>query len=249
MFRNIAVSLVCFAGGACTTLERLEGLSVDATTCEDGRVHSGDENLRFDALVFALCKDRNMLTNRERDWDFAEQAFGLALLASATYGAYNTAFAGDNLKDAAFAAVTITSLRSLISPAKRRDAHAKAARRLRCVVDAAEVFNEPYQPWTQSLASGAYGLVLPQSVYSMAGAVNVLNGLGISSSPEATRSSVLYAAQTASEQEIYNRRFKLVSSTYMKLVNDLHAETRSTVASYDDLTAQHEAAIKKNGRQ
>ena len=101
---------------------------------------SDSENAEFNALINAISKDSILLAEKSREFNLIEGGLGLAVLAAASYGAFNTAFAGDNLKDAAFAAASLGALGSWLKPGDRRNAYAKASAQLKCLYEHGQVF-------------------------------------------------------------------------------------------------------------
>ncbi len=134
-----AVSLL----GGCATFEDFEAArhpSINSVRGGDVTDKGEEVKADFNKLLEAIGKDRQLLQDKGKVWDRGETAFGLAVLASAAYGGFNTTFGGSNLEDAAFAAASIASLRGFAAPGGRRDAYYKASAAMNCLYSAASVF-------------------------------------------------------------------------------------------------------------
>lgn len=137
--RKFALVIASIASvGGCATVSDFQAYKSDGINAVRGTIDG--QNADFSSLLQAIGKDRALLLNKGRDWNRIEAAFGLALLASAAYGGFNTTFDGGNLKDAAFAAASIASLKTFTTPNARRDAYYKAGTAMNCLFDGASIF-------------------------------------------------------------------------------------------------------------
>lgn len=163
--------IAALLSGACSTVTPLKAINNPDLNLQDG---PGD-NDRFEALLGDFAIDSTTLLGRAGELNAAEAAFSLGLLAAASYGAYSTTYGGNNLKDAAFAAASLTGLRSLITPGQRRNAARVAAIRLNCLARAAEPFKGDYSLGSAAAAGAFDGVVkLNASGYSGFSSVETL---------------------------------------------------------------------------
>ncbi|HBS30530.1 MAG TPA: hypothetical protein DEA40_02105 [Parvularcula sp.] len=155
----VAGLLIVFAvvgASGCSTISGVASVNKDLKVLSDPAYRSAapDDDRLFDKMVADLGADLEVAVVRSRKWDRAEGLFNAALLAAAAYGGFNTVYDGGNLEDAAFAAASITSLRTFARPKDRRDAYAQAANELACVRKHAGVFSAP-AAFSASLAGGS----------------------------------------------------------------------------------------------
>jgi hypothetical protein len=172
---RILFGLAAAAIAGCASLDPYDGLSSrHLATYAGGQCETDDgsedcrltESQKFEKLIDLVGKDARNLHSRAAEWNHAEGAFGLAVLAAAAYGGFNSVYSGDNLKDAAFAAAALGSLRSFATPGARRDAYLATAARMTCLYEKAAIFAGP-----PPLASNAAILAAPQSVAEKARSV------------------------------------------------------------------------------
>lgn len=104
------------------------------------RVQNDGSNAEFENLVRLIGQDSALLSKKSREMNIADGGFGLAVLAAAAYGAFNTTYGGNNLKDAAFAAASLGSLRTFLNPGERRNQYAEAGDALKCVYEYGSIF-------------------------------------------------------------------------------------------------------------
>ncbi len=133
----MASAMLC----GCSTIDTYNGLHSKNLATLNGAGANADED--FNILVDSVGADATTLHGRVTEWNAAELGFGLAVLAAAAYGGFNTVYDGGNLKDAAFAAASIGSLRSFLTPGERRDAYRSAAASMTCLYEKASVFAGP----------------------------------------------------------------------------------------------------------
>jgi hypothetical protein len=233
-------------------------------------VGSDDENREFNALVNAIGKDSALLSRKSREFNIIEGGLGLAVLAAAAYGAFNTSFDGGNLKDAAFAAASLGALGSWLKPGDRRDAYAKASDQLKClyehgnvfaigetarssrVVDAAAIARAMSGPRAKAdvgalLVGGAdinqlIGALAQESfgeeaVIPKTGMVSAADArLAIESARMKTQAVTaianIFSAQE-SENEIFKKRFAIVSAKYLEIIGALYKSNRFSGADYE----------------
>jgi len=139
----LAIAGVTSLSAGCSTLSNASGIKAKFKVLNSPEYLSPDpaNDDVYKNLLRDLRSDQTMASERSRNWNLGESAFNVALLAAAAYGGYNTAYDGGNLKDAAFAGASVTSLRAFITPQRRRDAFAKAAAEMACVAHHANEFS------------------------------------------------------------------------------------------------------------
>lgn len=142
---NRRMTVICAASllGGCATFEDFDAARHPSINSVRGGAVSIDGrpvSANFNGLLEAIGKDRQLLLDKGKIWDRSETAFGIAVLASAAYGGFNTTYGGTNRKDAAFAAASLASLRGFTAPGGRRDAYYKAGAAMNCLYSAASVF-------------------------------------------------------------------------------------------------------------
>ncbi len=259
--KNVWLALSCAASlGGCAITTPIAALNDEKLTT----VGLGDDE-DFKALVSLIGKDSSTLLSRSNEWNRAEGLAGLALLASAAYGGFNSVYDGDNVKDAGFAAASIASLNSYISPGGRREATAKAGRRLNCLYEKASVFAEaaptlsialtPNNGSAKSISFNDFTTSKSQLLES----VNVANPLTenrISAAVEKARRefladravSGLMRAQVTND-EIRKERFVITASTYRKIINDLFSATKFNAGSYESSLNAYKDAVREETEQ
>lgn len=132
------------ATAGCAHIDKLDALNGKQLATVEGPLgDNADAAAEFHKLVDAVGEDAKLLHRRGTEWNTAEASFGLAVLAAAAYGGFNTVYDGGNLKDAAFAAASIGSLRSFLTPSERRNANLAAAASMTCLYEKAFVFTGP----------------------------------------------------------------------------------------------------------
>lgn len=127
----------------CSTLSKASGIRTEFKVLSSPAYLNPDpaDDNNFRSMLGDLRADQTTASEKSRGWGLGESAFNIALLAAAAYGGYNTVYDGGNLTDAAFAGASITSLRTFMSPQRRRDAFAKAASEMACVAHHANAFS------------------------------------------------------------------------------------------------------------
>ena len=243
---------ICLSG--CSTIKPLQVTKDKDMISSMNTVGLGDDK-KYKEFVQAIGIDSTTLLSRSKQWNRAEGLVGLGLLAAAAYGGFNTVYDGGNLKDAAFAAASISSLSSFIKPGPRRDATAKAGRRLSCLHEKASVFanaaTESNVTYSVSFADG-------QSIDVENLVSRKANFLGVAedSSAEAAREGVLYdilatgfAQGRALEENIRNERFVITASTYRKIINDLFNATKFNAGSYQASLEEFKKSAKAEAKQ
>lgn len=211
----------------------------------------------FVQLVGQIGADSSHLLRRSNTWNAAEAAFGVGLLASAVYGGYSTTYMGNNLKDAAFAAASLTGLRTFLKPGDRRNAARNASEAMNCLQYHARTFIGP-QSTIPAMGEG-FRLAFPQYEGGLAsqfvgGASNtdVIYGLAkenpeddrevaIAKATERGRINTLFTQMVSAlaeandaETKAYEERFTNVAVTYRKIVTKLRATTDFSAGTYKD---------------
>lgn len=140
----LTIAAVASLTAGCSSLSKASGIKAKFKVLNSPEYLSPDpaKDDVYKNMLGDLRADQTMASERSRDWNLGESAFNVALLAAAAYGGYNTVYDGGNLKDAAFAGASITSLRTFMTPQRRRDAFAKAAAEMACVAHHANAFSK-----------------------------------------------------------------------------------------------------------
>ncbi len=228
----------------------------------------------FDTLLTEIGAHRATLTNKAAIWTQAEAGFGVAVLAAAAYGAFNSVYGGSNLKDAAFAAASIGALRSYSSPTERRNALLAASDALNCLYKHGSVFKGPASSQMTNLVSSARGgassIAAVSTTFSLSSSfaapsllpfdttktypgtdANTIfaRNLGLQrlqDRMEVAAVGIVAAAET--EEKIHSQRFMIVSTKYVSIVNTLLEEMKYEIPDYQaalgDLKKAAETAAK-----
>lgn len=233
----------------------------------DGKVLSpSDETPKaFETLMMAVGQDRAVLLDRANIYNKAEAGFGLAVLAAAAYGAFNTTYGGNNLKDAAFAAASLASLRTFATPSSRRDAYLEAAAHLNCLHESAQVFVKrtperfAYRSsmTLESLRPRSASAGYSQSPTPLSNLANALINVESMPRKEAAAFGVSPAVEgfasgagnrlveaIRSEEDIFEERFSIVSSEYLEIIGELFAKTKFSAATYATEIENYKKAVK-----
>lgn len=253
---------ICLSG--CSTIKPLQVTKDKDMISSMNTVGLGDDK-KYKEFVQAIGIDSTTLLSRSKQWNRAEGLVGLGLLAAAAYGGFNTVYDGGNLKDAAFAAASISSLSSFIKPGPRRDATAKAGRRLSCLHEKASVFaNAAAQPtlsYTPSFAGGSTISFVNNStpLSNLTANINTLRPLPkdpVQAAAETARRQVLTATAVAgvvaaqdAEDEIREERFVITASTYRKIINDLFNSTKFNAGTFEASLNEFKQAAKQQAEQ
>ena len=266
--RLLASIIVLIFGSGCAVTEKLDAIDHAALNTPDV---GDDEN--FADLVSAIGKDSSFLLKRSGRWNQGEALAGIGVLAAAAYAGYNTTYDGNNLVDAAFAAASIASLTSFVSPAGRREATSKASRRLSCLhKNASKFLGASPQLNLRATYSfrgedGFENKSVNANLQNQSSLYQALSTMAEDDAPaerfehsrkhevEAERralfaiasENVVRAAQT--NEEIYNERFVLTASTYRTIIDDLLSSTRFSRGTFDATKQAFVDAVKKAAEQ
>lgn len=260
----ICISLILTS---CASVKPLQAI----TDVNMNTIGPGDDG-EFKDFVEKIGNDASLLMARSNEWNAAEAAFGVGMLASAAYGAYNTTYSGDNLKDAAFAAASLAGLKGFLRPPERRDAIASAASRMSCLYTAAQTFVGPQTTdgalvdglsrltgaaqmsgFSAALSGGGsafFGALSAQSgSVKLADAVPVrgdsfetLTHKARLKSLEADIYDSLVDAKQ-SEDAAYAERFANVASVYRSILAEMYRTTKFSAGSYADLQKAYTNAV------
>ncbi|NOX95810.1 MAG: hypothetical protein GXP04_12175 [Alphaproteobacteria bacterium] len=235
--------------GACTTVE--------LNTEKDGLAYltSGTPK-QFETLLSTIGGDAIKLSKHSDQWGGAEYAAGLGILASAAYGGFTTTFGGsDNLRDAAFSAATIASLRTYSNPTSRRSAAAQASRRLGCLSSAASKFQGDFSPAPQSLSASLLTGASGKSWATDPGFISAFNvGTGVTTvttlrqaliPQEIKDFGVNLQSAVDDEREVYGERFVLVGSAYRTIINTWRQATEIPLQNYEQLIKTITVAVEQ----
>lgn len=152
----LAVASFSILIGGCSTLGDVKAVKPSFKVLNNAAYRDADptNDLLYGAMLDDLLLDQSFADDGAGDWSRAESIFSIGLLAAAAYGGFNTVYDGGNLEDAAFAAASITSIRTFVAPQKRRLAFGKAAAELACVADHAKEFSDYSQSAFTPKAAG-----------------------------------------------------------------------------------------------
>lgn len=245
------------AASAALVLCGCSTLKLDYSVIDGKTLSPKDETQdEFETLMARIGEDRANLARFGAAYNKVEGSFGLAVLATAAYGAFNTTYGGDNLKDAAFAAASITSLRSYSTPGKRRDAYLKAALGLKCIHESAQPFLRgnlnafTYDSTTtfNSLKSAGASFTPSSNARGIANALINLGAPGVRMSAEdqyAQLAGYRLVAALKTEDEIFEQRFSIVSSEYLEVIGELMQSTKFSTADYEAEVSNLKKSIEK----
>lgn len=96
---NRRMTVICATSllGGCATFEDFDAARHPSINSVRGGAVSIDGrpvSANFNGLLEAIAKDRQLLLDKGKILDRSETAFGIAVLASAAYGGFNTTYGG-----------------------------------------------------------------------------------------------------------------------------------------------------------
>ncbi|MEL6111372.1 MAG: hypothetical protein AAFR20_01085 [Pseudomonadota bacterium] len=233
------LSLLTLILGGCAT----QPLNIE-TSDYAFKTAGGDDD--FKKFLDEIGKDQATLLRYSRNWEKAETAAGLGLLASAAYGGFSTTFGGGgNVTDAAFAATTITGLRGFGRTGDRRDAARQAANRLLCVRNAAGAFvgKTPTKRFLTTTATKAQRQMMGLGADLIASDIVTRPGKGATEGQQDIRLfNALLNAQT-DETRNWDNRFVIVGTAVNQIISAWREGSKSAVQNFEGYLAQYRMAV------
>lgn len=253
----VIIPLILISGCASVSLKTMSEENHDIV------FSSTNANEDFEEFLKLIRVDEEKIADNGTQFDIAESAFRFGILAIAAYGGFTTTYEdAKNLKDAAFAAASLTSLRSVVVPEKRRDASRQASQRLECLLREVEPFRGDFYQGVRLVSTSLQD-------------VQIQRRSGVGTVPQRTlprdwlrrstsfRNSRLSASQrraverfeknieetTVGEKQIYDRRFSLVLGVYRQIIKNWQAAADAEFQSYESLIEQFKISIESEVEQ